>query len=141
MTRMVYAQHFRMVAPTKMKMPALTGISRKVYEILFERPLLSLEIKSADNIIALLNSGKGDHIFLTPILRDDLFCKGDGIICELVEKNVGLQKVKKWDEVEIVTVRIQVKPLCMGRIRGMEKDVLGSGVTVEVERVLRGPIS
>jgi hypothetical protein len=138
---MVYVQHYRRVAPVKMKMPCLTGISKKVYDFLFERPLLSLEIKSTDNVIVLLNSEKGNHIFLTPILRDDLFCKGDGIICELVEKNVGLQKVKKWDEVEIVAVRIQVKPLCVGRIRSVNKDILGSGVTVEVERVLRGPIS
>lgn len=141
MVRMAYVQHLTRITIVRMKMPAVTGISKKVYDLLFERPLLSLEIKSADNISALLGVEKGQNIFVTPLLRDDLFTKGDGCICEIQEKMIYLQKVKKWDEAEIVTVRIQVKPKWTGRIKGLDKKALGTGVDVEVERAVRCSIS
>ena len=136
-----YEQVTRVMIVKTGKMPALTGISTKVFELLQKRPLLSLEIKSADNINALLSLDKGDYLFLTPVLREDLLAKGGGIVCELTEKTVSLQKVKKWDEVEIVAVRIQVKPVCMGRIKTMEKKQLGQGVDVAVEQTQRCRIS
>ena len=139
MTRM--EQHSRVMYVKTNRMPALAGISKKVYELLLQRPLLSLEIKSADNINALLSSEKGHTVFLTPVLREDLFPKAEGCICELKEKTVSLQKVKKWDEIEIVAVRIQVKPVCLGRISAIEKKSLGEGVRVEVEKAVRCSIS
>ncbi|MBU7018390.1 MAG: DUF473 family protein [Theionarchaea archaeon] len=141
MVRMAYVQHLTRITIVRMKMPAVTGISKKVYDLLFERPLLSLEIKSADNISALLEMEKGQDIFVTPLLRDDLFAKGDGCICEIREKMIYLQKVKKWDEAEIVTVRIQVKPKFVGKIKSVEKKTLGAGVDVEVEKAVRCSIS
>ncbi|MBU7045908.1 MAG: DUF473 family protein [Theionarchaea archaeon] len=141
MVRMAYVQHLTRITIVRMKMPAITGISRKVYDLLFERPLLSLEIKSADNISALLGVEKGQDIFVTPLLRDDLYTKGGGCICEIQEKMIYLQKVKKWDEAEIVTVRIQVKPKWTGKIKSVDKRALGAGVDVEVERAVRCSIS
>ncbi len=141
MVRMAYVQHLTRITIVRMKMPAVTGISKKVYDLLFERPLLSLEIKSADNISALLEVEKGQDIFVTPLLRDDLYSKGGGCICEIQEKMIYLQKVKKWDEVEIVTVRIQVKPKFSGKIKSVDKRALGAGVDVEVERAVRCSIS
>jgi hypothetical protein len=136
------AQHLsRFTFLTTDHMPALTSISRKVFDLLHERPLLSLEIKSADNVIALLSAEKGYHVFLTPILREDLYPKAEGLVCELVDKKVTMQKVKKWDEVEIVAVRIQVKPLCAGRVKTIEKTALGQGVKVDVERAVKCDIS
>ena len=136
------SQHLsRITFVTSKHMPALTSISRKVFDLLHERPLLSLEIKSADNVIALLTVEKGNHIFLTPILREDLFPRAEGLVCELVDKTVTMQKVKKWDEVEIVAVRIQVKPVCKGRIKIIEKTALGEGAKVDVERALKCDIS
>lgn len=141
MVRMAYVQHLTRITIVRMKMPAITGISKKVYDLLFERPLLSLEIKSADNISALLGVEKGQNIFVTPLLRDDLYTKGGGCICEIQEKMIYLQKVKKWDEAEIVTVRIQVKPKFVGKIKSVDKRALGAGVDVEVERAVRCSIS
>lgn len=143
MVRTTYVSEYlaRITIAQPEKMPALTGISKKVFDILLERPLLSLEIKSCDNINALSSIEKGHYIFLTPILRADLLPRGEGVICQLQSKNVSLQKVKKWDEVEIVAVRIQVKPLCTGRIKAIEKRKLGEGVLVEVERAFRCSIS
>ena len=141
MVRMAYVQHLTRITIVRMKIPAITGISKKVYDLLFERPLLSLEIKSADNISALLGVEKGQNIFVTPLLRDDLYAKGDGCICEIQEKMIYLQKVKKLDEAEIVTVRIQVKPKFSGKIKSVEKRALGAGVDVEVERAVRCSIS
>lgn len=124
------------------RMPGITGISHKVYDFLMERPLLSLEIKSADNVNALSHVNQGDHIFLTPVLREDLLPKTEGVICQLKDKKVFLQKVKKWDEVEIVTVRIQVQPVCLGRVTVIEKQRLGEGVMVGgIERKIRCSIS
>lgn len=123
------------------KMPALTGISKKVFDLLLERPLLSLEIKSCDNINALHSAEKGSLVFLTPILREDLLPRAGGLICELREKNVTLQKVKKWDEIEIVAVRIQVKPVCSARVKSADKKNLGEGVRVDVERAAPCSIS
>ena len=54
---------------------------------------------------------------------------------------IYLQKVKKRDEAEIVTVRIQVKPKFSGKIKSVEKRALGAGVDVEVERAVRCSIS
>jgi len=139
--RMTYLTQHRVTFITTDRMPALTSISRKIFELLLERPLLSLEIKNADNIIALLPAEKGYHIFLTPILREDLFPKAEGLVCELLDKKVTMQKVKKWDEVEMVAVRIQVKPLCRGRIKYIEKKGLGEGVEVDVERAVKCSIS
>lgn len=122
-------------------MPAVTGISNKMYELLFQRPLLSLEIKSADNVSSLLSAEQGATLFLTPVLREDIMPKAEGMICELKDKKVTLQKVKKWDEIELVAVRIQVKPVCIGRIKTIEKRHLGEGVEVTVERAVRCSIS
>lgn len=139
--RMTYLTQHRITFLTTDRMPALTSISRKIYELLLERPLFSLEIKNADNITALLPVEKGYQIFLTPILREDLFPKAEGLVCELLEKKVTMQKVKKWDEVEMVAVRIQVKPICRGRIKSIEKRELGEGVAVDVERSVKCSIS
>ncbi|MGC1122231.1 MAG: DUF473 family protein [Candidatus Methanofastidiosia archaeon] len=122
-------------------MPAVTGVSNKVYGLLFQRPLLSLEIKSADNVSSLLSAEEGAHLFLTPVLREDMVSKAEGMICELKDIKVTLQKVKKWDEAEIVAMRIQVKPVCIGRIKTVEKHPLGGGVEVGVERAVRCSIS
>ncbi|MBU7036299.1 MAG: DUF473 family protein [Theionarchaea archaeon] len=122
-------------------MPAIAGISNKVYDLLFQRSLLSLEIKSADNVSSLLSAEEGVSLFLTPVLREDMLPKAEGMICELKDKKVTLQKVKKWDEAEIVAVRIQVKPLCTGRIKTVERHHLGGGVDVGVERAVRCSIS
>lgn len=143
MVRMTYVSEYlaRITIAQAERMPALTGISKKVFDLLLERPLLSLEIKSCDNINALSSTEKGHYIFLTPILRADLLLRAEGVICSLQDKNVSLQKMKKWDEVEIVAVRIQVKPVCKGRIKAIEKKSLGEGVSVEVERTVRCSIS
>lgn len=140
MARLYISEYSTRVIVKHDRMPALTGISRKVYDLLRERPLLSLEIKSADNVNALLPAEKGHHIFLTPILREDLLLKTGGVVCQLKDKKISLQKMKKWDEVEIVTVRIQVQPVCAGRVTSIEKERLGEGVVVEIERMIRCPI-
>lgn len=122
-------------------MPGVTGVTNKVFELLFKRPLLSLEMKSADNVSSLLSAEPGTQIFLTPVLREDIMSKAEGMICELKDIKVTLQKVKKWDEAEIVAVRIQVKPVCIGRVKTVEKHPLGGGVEVGVERAVRCSIS
>lgn len=142
MTRVYISEHLARITFIKTDtIPALTGISTKVFELLTKRPLLSLEIKSADNINALSSVEKGHYIFLTPILREDLLPRGRGIICELKEKSVSLQKVKKWDEVEIVAVRIQVRPVCVGRIKNVVKKNLGEGLKVRIEQAGKCRIS
>jgi hypothetical protein len=143
MVRMTYVSEYlaKFTITRTDRMPALTGISKKVYDLLLGRPLLSLEIKSADNINALLHTEIGTHVFLTPTLREDLLPKAEGVICELRDSRISLQKVKKWDEIEIVAVRIQLKPVCMGRAKNVEKRSLGEGVAVDVERTVRCSIS
>ncbi len=141
MRRITYITEYVAWKTPNVRIPAITGISKKVYDFLSERPLLSLEIKSADNIRGLLSIEKGHYIFLTPVLRDDLFLKAQGLVCIIEDMKVSIQKVKKWDEVEVVAVRIQVKPVCEGRIRSFERKPLGEGVEVEVERTVRGRIS
>jgi hypothetical protein len=143
MVRMTYVSEYlaKFTIIKTDRMPALTGISKKVYDLLWERPLLSLEIKSADNINALLHAEPGTHVFLTPTLREDLLPKAEGIICELRDKKISLQKMKKWDEIEITAMRIQLKPVCMGRAKTIEKKALGEGVAVDVERTVRCSIS
>lgn len=122
-------------------MPAVTGISKKVYDLLLKRSLLSLEIKSAHNVHALLSVQKGNQIFLTPILREDLRPRTEGVICEVEDKKVTLQKKKNWDEVEIVAVRLQVRYACRGRVKGIEEKGLDEGCVVEVETAVPCSIS
>lgn len=141
MLRMYMTEHMNVMVVRTEKMPAITGISRKVYELLQARPLLSVEILSAHNVHALLSTHKGDHIFLTPILREDLFPKAEGLVCEILEKNASLQKTRNQDEVEIVAVRIQVRPIGAARIKNVEVKALDQGVDVEVERMVRCRIS
>jgi hypothetical protein len=142
MTRLYISEHLARVTFISVDtIPALTGISTKVFDLLQKRQLLSLEIKSADNINSLQSVEKGHYLFLTPILREDLLPKGRGIICELKAKSVMLQKVKKWDEVEIVAVRIQVRPVCVGRVKKVMKKNLGEGLTVKIEQAYKCPIS
>lgn len=123
------------------RMPALTGISDAVFTLLMERPLVSMEIKSTDNINSLLSAHVGDHIFLTPVSREDLVSKIQGCIGIVRGKTVTLQKVKKWDESEIVAVRLQVEPVCVANVKNVELKELGKGVMVRVERSVRCSIS
>ncbi len=142
MARMYISEHLTKLMFVKTGgMPAVTGISKKVFEMLLKRRLFSLDIKSAHNVQALSVAEKGYYIFLTPVLREDLLPKVQGVICEIEDKKISLQKMKNWDEVELVTVRLQVKPVCIGRIKSLEKSELDQGVKVEVEKAVRCSIS
>jgi hypothetical protein len=123
------------------RIPALTGISDSVFTLLMKRPLVSIEIKSTDNINSLLSADVGDRIFLTPTSREDLVPKIQGCIGIVKGKTVTLQKVKKWDESEIVAVRLQVEPVCIATVKDVELKELGKGVIVKVERSVRCSIS
>lgn len=134
-----YLTRYTVLKPDRI--PALTGISDSVYTRLMENPLVSLEIKSTDNINSLLAAHVGEHIFLTPTSREDLVQKTQGCIGIIKGKSITLQKVKKWDESEIVAVRLQVKPVCVAKIKGIERKDLGKGVIVRAERSVRCSIS
>ncbi|MBP1910684.1 DUF473 domain-containing protein [Methanolobus bombayensis] len=119
---------------------ALTGISERVISDLRQNRLLTIEIRSPHNFLAALRMNVGDMLFLTHTSADDLIGGSMGIIAKLVRHQVSTHRVMQSSEVyyeerETTSLRLQLDPKCIARVRKVLNNTIGEVTKVDAEEI------
>jgi hypothetical protein len=119
---------------------ALTGISDHVISELKQNRLLTIEIRSPHNFFAAMDLKSGDLIFLTRTSPDDLTGGNTGIIARLVKNQLSTYRVMQsgemyYEEREMTTLRLQLDPRCIARVRKVLNNRIGTISKVEAEEI------
>ncbi len=123
-----------------MEYVALTGISERVISELRQNRLLSIEIRSPHNFLAALRLNIGDTIFLTHTSAEDLTGGSMGIIAKLLRHQVSTHRVMQsgelyYEERETTSLRLQLDPKCIARVRKVLNNTIGEVTKVEAEEI------
>ncbi|WMW26138.1 DUF473 domain-containing protein [Methanolobus sediminis] len=119
---------------------ALTGISERVISELRQNRLLTIEIRSPHNFLAALHMNVGDMLLLTHTSPDDLTGGNMGIVAKLVRHQVSTHRVTQsseayYEERETTSLRLQLDPKCIARIRKVLNNTIGEVTKVDAEEI------
>jgi hypothetical protein len=119
---------------------ALTGISERVISELRQNRLLTIEIRSPNNFLAALRMNVGDMLFLTHTSAEDLTGGSMGIITKLVRHQVSTHRVMQsneafYEERETTSLRLQLDPKCIARVRKVLNNTIGEVTKVDAEEI------
>jgi len=123
-----------------MEYVALTGISERFISDLKHNRLLTIEIRSPHNFLAALRLNVGDMLFLTHTSPDDLTGGSMGIITKLVRHQVSTHRVMQsseiyYEERETTSLRLQLDPKCVARVRKVLNNTIGEITKVDAEEI------
>lgn len=123
-----------------MEYVALTGISERVISELRQNRLLTIEIRSPHNFLAALRLNVGDMLFLTHTSPEDLTGGSMGIIVKLLRHQVSTHRIMQsnelfYEERETTSLRLQLDPKCIARIRKVLNNTLGEITKVDAEEI------
>ncbi|WP_340820274.1 DUF473 domain-containing protein [Methanolobus sp. WCC4] len=123
-----------------MEYAALTGISERVISDLRQNRLLTIEIRSPHNFLAALRLNVGDMLFLTHTSPEDLTGGSMGIIVKLLRHQVSTHRMMQsteayYEERETTTLRLQLDPKCIARVRKVLNNTIGEVTTVDAEEI------
>lgn len=96
-----------------MKVYGLTGISRRIIDELVEHGVKTIELRSSQNVLAASRAKVGDLVFLTHHSLEDLVPGAEGVLAQILEKNVGLRRVgvfsrEEPEEREMLVARLKL---------------------------------
>jgi hypothetical protein len=119
---------------------ALTGISERVISELKQNRLLTIEIRSPNNFLAALRMNVGEMLFLTHTSAEDLTGGSMGIIAKLVRHQVSTHRVMQsneafYEERETTSLRLQLDPKCIARVRKVLNNTIGEVTKVDAEEI------
>ncbi|SFM76620.1 hypothetical protein SAMN04488696_2288 [Methanolobus profundi] len=119
---------------------ALTGISERVVSELRQSKLLTIEIRSPHNFFAALRLNVGDMLFLTHTSPEDVTGGSMGIITKVLRHQVSTHRMMQsnelyYEERETTTLRLQLDPKCVARVRKVLNNTIGEVTTVEAEEI------
>ncbi|MDI3485150.1 MAG: uncharacterized protein PWQ51_490 [Methanolobus sp.] len=119
---------------------ALTGISERVISELRQNRLLTIEIRSPNNFLAALRMNVGEMLFLTHTSAEDLTGGSMGIITKLVRHQVSTHRVMQsneafYEERETTSLRLQLDPKCIARVRKVLNNTIGEVTKVDAEEI------
>jgi hypothetical protein len=119
---------------------ALTGISERVISELRQNRLLTIEIRSPNNFLAALRMNVGEMLFLTHTSAEDLTGGSMGIIAKLVRHQVSTHRVMQsneafYEERETTSLRLQLDPKCIARVRKVLNNTIGEVTKVDAEEI------
>ncbi|ETA68351.1 hypothetical protein MettiDRAFT_1818 [Methanolobus tindarius DSM 2278] len=119
---------------------ALTGISERVISELRQNRLLTIEIRSPNNFLAALRMNVGEMLFLTHTSAEDLTGGSMGIITKLVRHQVSTHRVMQsneafYEERETTSLRLQLDPNCIARVRKVLNNTIGEVTKVDAEEI------
>jgi hypothetical protein len=119
---------------------ALTGIARHVMKELLAARVRTVEIKSPNNFVALLNAKPGDKIFLTEASAPDILLGTNGLIANVNEIQLITHRVIQssedyYEEREAQAARVQLQFAGMGRVRRVASFDVGEPMELEVDQV------
>jgi hypothetical protein len=119
---------------------ALTGIARHVIKELLAARVRTVEIRSPNNFVVLLNTKPGDKIFLTEASAPDILLGTNGLIASVMEIQTITHKVIQsnedyYEEREAQAARVQLQLVGVGRVRRVTSFEVGEPLKLEVDHV------
>ena len=119
---------------------ALTGIARHVMKELLAARVRTVEIRSPNNFVALLNSKPGDKIFLTESSAPDILPGTNGLIArvmgiQMITHRVIQSSEDYYEEREAQAARVQLQFAGVGRVRRVASFEVGEPMELEVDQV------
>ncbi|WGI18005.1 DUF473 domain-containing protein [Methanonatronarchaeum sp. AMET-Sl] len=119
-----------------MKMKVLSGIAQPVLDELLQDGTRTIELRSANNIMTILDQKPGDHIFLSNKKRDDINKGTNGIIAKIQNKKISMHHISYttdsiYEEKELTIVRIKTQTAGLGTINKIIKQT-PHGITTEI---------
>ena len=119
---------------------ALTGIARHVMKELLAARVRTVEIRSPNNFVALLNAKPGDKIFLTESSAPDILLGTNGLIAsvmgiQMITHRVIQSSEDYYEEREAQAARVQLQFAGMGRVRRVASFEVGEPMELEVDQV------
>lgn len=119
---------------------ALTGIARHVMKELLAARVRTVEIRSPNNFVALLNAKPRDKIFLTESSAPDILLGTNGLIAnvlgiQMITHRVIQSSEDYYEEREAQAARVQLQLAGVGRVRRVASFEMGEPLELEVDRV------
>lgn len=114
---------------------AFTSISLRVYNEILRRGVYTMELRSAHNINALLQT-QDNTIFITDRSKDDMKTGVRGIVADIKGVSMMEHKTPERDELEIVEARVQVEPRGLAKVRQIIDHGVGRPLEIIVEEVV-----
>ncbi|WP_406660563.1 DUF473 domain-containing protein [Methanolobus sp. ZRKC3] len=123
-----------------MEYVALTGMSERVISELKHRRLLTIEIRSPHNFFAALNLNVGDLLLLTHTSPEDVTGGTTGVVAKLSKHQVITQRTVQsnelyYEERETTSLRIQLDPRCIARVRKVINNKIGERTVVDADEI------
>ncbi len=105
-------------------MLAFTGIKKESLERLTRKGVIVLEFLSFVNVRTASLLEKGDRVFLTEDVYEELDTHTEGIVGEVLEVRIAPSRVNidHIDEVEVQRARVKVKFVSFGRVKEIEEE-------------------
>ena len=105
-----------------MKMKVLSGIAKPVLDDLIREGTRTIELRSANNIMTILDIQPGDYILLSSKKRDDITKGTNGIITKIQKKKLSMHHISystdsMYEEKELTIARIKTQTAGLGTIQ------------------------
>jgi len=118
----------------------LSGISQHVLTDLEHEKIKTIEIRSPNNFLSVLETKVGDIIFLTSTSGEDVRAGTTGLIARIREKQVSMHRVIQktpefYEESEFQRARLQLEMKGHARVRRSECCELGKASVVDADEV------
>ena len=119
---------------------ALTGIARHVMKELLAARVRTVEIRSPNNFVVLLNAKPGDKIFLTESSAPDILLGTNGLIAsvmgiQMITHRVIQSSEDYYEEREAQAARVQLQFAGVGRVRRVASFEAGEPLELEVDQM------
>jgi len=119
---------------------ALAGIARHVMKELLVARVRTVEIRSPNNFMALLNTKPGDKIFLTKSSAPDILLGTNGLIASVMGIHMITHRTIQsnedyYEEREAQAARVQLQLAGVGRVRRVSSFKVGELLELEVDQV------
>ena len=119
---------------------ALAGIARHVMKELLVARVRTVEIRSPNNFMALLNTKPGDKIFLTKSSAPDILLGTNGLIASVMGIHIITHRTIQsnedyYEEREAQAARVQLQLAGVGRVRRVSSFKVGELLELEVDQV------
>jgi hypothetical protein len=119
---------------------ALAGIARHVMKELLAARVRTVEIRSPNNFMALLNTKPGDKIFLTESSAPDILLGTNGLIASVMGIHMITHRTIQsnedyYEEREAQAARVQLQLAGVGRVRRVSSSKVGELLELEVDQV------
>lgn len=125
------------------EMPLLTGLDPEIIEAARSEGPVTLVVRSAQNVVSLIDASPGDRVFITSRSAEDLKEGLEGDVAEIESLEITLQRHTRQtgpfkEEHEMKVARVQLDCTGFGRYRSATDDLNGLPVVGEVTEVSEG---